>query len=82
MSRVEQPLNITTETPENSQNCGIPDLPKLMDGKKESFRPQILIQNADADYQILEVSLTIVLDLGLKKIGIWIPETVSSFRSE
>ena len=48
--------------------------------KKVAFKPVILMQDLDADYQILDLGLTIILDKNLKKLGIWIPETVSSFQ--
>ena len=57
----------------DSEN-GIPNLPKIE--RKSSFTPVILIQNTNADYQILDLGLTIILDKNLQNVGIWIPETV------
>ena len=70
-SRVKKLPNVTKDL--DSEN-GIPNLPKIE--KKLSFTPTILIQNTNADYQILDLGLTIILDQCLKNVGIWIPETI------
>ena len=80
MSRIEQPLNIPKNsgklenTDSGAEEKGIPNLP---DTKPESFKPVVLMQDKDADYQILDLGLKIALDRDLKMIGIWLPETVS-----
>lgn len=53
---------------------GIPDLPKM--DKKASFQLVFLMPNMDSDYQVQDLGLCITLDRNLRKLGIWIPETV------
>ena len=33
------------------------------------------MQDIDADYQVLDLGLMVILDKNIKKVGIWIPET-------
>ena len=72
MSRMGLPSTPPPET--NDDESGIPDLPKME--KKAQFKPVVLMQDKDADYETLDLGLSIVLDKALKKMGIWIPETV------
>ena len=53
---------------------GIPSLPKMQD-RQAKFKPVILMQDIDADYQVLDLGLMVILDKNIKKVGIWIPET-------
>ena len=57
-----------------SFDLGIPDLPKME--KKAPFKPALLVPNCESDYQIQDLGLKVVLDKNLRKMGIWIPETI------
>ena len=73
-SRVKKSSNAAAPAKDFDSENGIPNLPKIE--RKSSFTPVILIQNTNADYQILDLGLTIILDKNLQNVGIWIPETV------
>lgn len=79
MSRMELPSikeetqAAATESRSEGNEHGIPDLPKLE--KTATFKPVLLMQNLDADYQAQDLGLEIILDKTLRKLGIWIPET-------
>ena len=73
-SRVKKSSNAVAPAKDFDSENGIPNLPKIE--RKSSFTPVILIQNTNADYQILDLGLTIILDKNLQNVGIWIPETV------
>ena len=49
-------------------------MPKMQD-RQAKFKPVILMQDLDADYQVLDLGLMVILDKSIKKVGIWIPET-------
>ena len=49
-------------------------MPKMQD-RQAKFKPVILMQDIDADYQVLDLGLMVILDKNIKKVGIWIPET-------
>ena len=66
-------MNISEESAATGAT-GIPELPKV--DKKVLFKPLILIPNLDSEYKIMDCGLQITLDSYLKKVGIWIPETV------
>jgi hypothetical protein len=78
MSRLEQPLNIPEiKRAEDKSGAGIPHLPETSTDSQLG-QLKILVQNIDADYQVMEnVKTKITLDTQFRKIGIWIPETVS-----
>ena len=44
--------------------------------KKAPFKPALLVPNCESDYQIQDLGLKVVLDKNLRKMGIWIPETI------
>ena len=46
-----------------------------MQDRQAKFKPVILMQDIDADYQVLDLGLMVILDRSIKKVGIWIPET-------
>ena len=46
-----------------------------MQDRQAKFKPVILMQDIDADYQVLDLGLMVILDKSIKKVGIWIPET-------
>jgi len=73
-SRVKKSSNAAAPAKDFDSENGIPNLPKIE--RKSNFTPVILIQNTNADYQILDLGLTIILDKNLQNVGIWIPETV------
>jgi hypothetical protein len=81
ISRLEQPLNIPEiKRAEDESGAGIPHLPETSTNPQLG-QPKILVQNIDADYQVMEyVKIKITLDTQLRKIGIWIPETVSKMH--
>ena len=46
---------------------GIPNLPKMPDSQGK-FKPVILMQDADADYQVLDLGLMVTLDRNMRKV--------------
>ena len=67
-SRVKKSSNAATPAKDFDSENGIPNLPKIE--RKSTFTPVILIQNTNADYQILDLGLTIILDKNLQNVGI------------
>ena len=77
LSRLELPNTPTeTENEDDKQSeaaavvkdleNGIPNLPKM--DKKTKFKPVILMQDIDADYQVLDLGLMVTLDKNIKKV--------------
>jgi len=79
MSRLDLPesaSNAGNKSPneEDKEKTGIPELPRME--KRPVFKAVLLIQNQDADYQVHDLGLKIVLDQNLRRVGVWIPETI------
>ena len=73
LSRVKESAN-PGATKATDEEKGIPNLPSVEE--KANFKPVILVQNTNADYQILDLDLSVILDKNVRKVGIWIPETI------
>ena len=74
MSRITSPEVPPLKESESELREGIPNLPIFQ--KETNFKPMVIIQNKDSDYQILDLGLMVTLDKSIRKLGIWIPETI------
>ena len=69
MSRINSP-EVPPLKKSESESEGIPNLPTVQ--KETNFKPVVIIQNKDADYQILDLGLMVTLDKTIRKVGIWV----------
>ncbi len=61
---------------ENGDASGIPLLPDFDAITAAESGTRVLARNVHSDYQALAVKVQLVLDVQLKKLGIWIPPMV------
>ncbi len=73
----EIPVEVKKEIKtENGDASGIPLLPDFDAITAAESGTRVLARNVHSDYQALAVKVQLVLDVQLKKLGIWIPPVV------